>query len=487
MKRKIVLYSGILLLFLAALLLSYFRVLDNYELQTFDIRFRLRPRQPVDQNIAIIEIGDDTIDKLGKWPISRKYHATLVKALTKAGAKAIIFDVFFSEESNVEADIALEEAFKKSGRVYLPHVFDLGEIGRRVVPVANRLQEEVLRRFEDDVKGIGFINIIPDIDGKFRRVPPFILFRDNLFPHVSFLVAADYLGIKREDIRFVPQEYVNLGKKIKIPLDLNSSIIVNFPGLWVKTFRHYSFVDIVDSYMRGEFPHILGERPSVDLRSLKGAVCFVGVTATATPDAHPNSLEPLYPGVGVHASLFNSILANKFINRAGRSFNIAILIFLGLGTYLISKRTRTIIGIFLLLIFISLYVGAAFLVFMLYGFWVDVFYPVTCMFFLYLGLTFTKYITESYKRELLEKELSIAKRIQESFLPKEKPKIPGIELSAKMRTARQVGGDLYDFIKIGDNMLGIMIGDVAGKGVPAALYMAKVVSEFKSTVSDRYD
>jgi adenylate cyclase len=484
MKRKILLYSGIALLFIAALLISYFRLLDNYELQTFDIRFRLRPQEPVRDDIVIIEIGDDSIDKLGKWPISRKFYAALIDALSEAGARSIVFDVFFSEESNPEADTALEEALKRSGRVYLPHVFDLGEVGQRVVPVANRLQEDILDRFEDDVKGVGFINIIPDTDGKFRRVPPFISFRGKLFPHVAFLVAADYLGIKRDSIEFVPQKYIKLGDGIKIPLDLNSSIIVNFPGLWIKTFRHYSFIDVIDSHMRGQFPAILGSRASLNLGDLKGAVCFIGVTATATPDAHPNSLEPLYPGVGVHTSLLNSILINKFIRRVGRMPNLFVLIFLGLCTFLISRRTVTLIGILLIVLFITGFIGVALLLFIFFGLWIDVFYPVGFVFLLYLGLTFLKYIAESHKRELIEKELGIAKKIQESFLPKKKPEVKGLELAAEMRTARQVGGDLYDFVEMGEEGMGIMIGDVSGKGVPAALYMAKVVSEFKSSLGE---
>src|SRR4030042_2624552 len=96
-KKRAVLYWGIALIFLITILISYLRLFDNYELETLDIRFRLRPDLPVNKDIAIIEIGDDTIDKIGKWPISRRYHAALIDALTEAGAEAIVFDVFFSE------------------------------------------------------------------------------------------------------------------------------------------------------------------------------------------------------------------------------------------------------------------------------------------------------------------------------------------------------------------------------------------------------
>ena len=118
--------------------------------------------------------------------------------------------------------------------------------------------------------------------------------------------------------------------------------------------------------------------------------------------------------------------------------------------------------------------------FALFGLWIDIFYPIIASTVLYLGLTFRKYIVEVHKREVLENELSIARDIQQSFLPKAKPRIEGVAIDAKMLAARQVGGDLYDFIDISRKKAGVMIGDVSGKGVPAALYMAKVVSEFKS-------
>jgi sigma-B regulation protein RsbU (phosphoserine phosphatase) len=80
----------------------------------------------------------------------------------------------------------------------------------------------------------------------------------------------------------------------------------------------------------------------------------------------------------------------------------------------------------------------------------------------------------------MENELGIAKKIQESFLPKSAPAVGGVEVSACMFTARQVGGDLYDFTVFDENRFGIMAGDVSGKGVPAALFMAMVVGSFRT-------
>lgn len=72
----------------------------------------------------------------------------------------------------------------------------------------------------------------------------------------------------------------------------------------------------------------------------------------------------------------------------------------------------------------------------------------------------------------LQKELQIAQRIQHGLFPEEYPKGPGWEASAHFRPAREIGGDLYDFYDLGQGFLGLAVGDVSGKGVPAALYGA---------------
>lgn len=75
----------------------------------------------------------------------------------------------------------------------------------------------------------------------------------------------------------------------------------------------------------------------------------------------------------------------------------------------------------------------------------------------------------------LEQELNVAARIQQSIVPREFPAFPhrdDFTLFAEMIPARAVGGDLYDFFLVDENHLGFVIGDVAGKGVPAAIYMA---------------
>jgi serine phosphatase RsbU (regulator of sigma subunit) len=81
---------------------------------------------------------------------------------------------------------------------------------------------------------------------------------------------------------------------------------------------------------------------------------------------------------------------------------------------------------------------------------------------------------QSAARARLEREMEVARDIQMELLPKTFPNIPGLDVFAFSVPARQVGGDCYDIIDLGDGHLAITIGDVAGKGTPAAILMANV-------------
>ena len=77
------------------------------------------------------------------------------------------------------------------------------------------------------------------------------------------------------------------------------------------------------------------------------------------------------------------------------------------------------------------------------------------------------------EKERLERELQVAADIQLSILPDELPKVDGFNFGARILPARQVGGDLYDVFLLKDEKVGVVIGDVADKGVPSAIFMAR--------------
>ncbi len=84
------------------------------------------------------------------------------------------------------------------------------------------------------------------------------------------------------------------------------------------------------------------------------------------------------------------------------------------------------------------------------------------------------------ERERIEQELQVARLIQQTLLPKELPELPGWQVAAYYQPARAVGGDFYDFFPFEDGRLGVVIGDVTDKGIPAALVMATTRSILRS-------
>jgi serine phosphatase RsbU (regulator of sigma subunit) len=83
------------------------------------------------------------------------------------------------------------------------------------------------------------------------------------------------------------------------------------------------------------------------------------------------------------------------------------------------------------------------------------------------------------RQQILARDLELAERIQTSFLPSEAPKLRGYKFAHSYESAQQVGGDYFHYLRLADGRTGIAVGDVSGKGIPAALYMARLSSEMR--------
>lgn len=91
---------------------------------------------------------------------------------------------------------------------------------------------------------------------------------------------------------------------------------------------------------------------------------------------------------------------------------------------------------------------------------------------------------DAIQRERFDRELQLAREIQSNFMPEEMPRLDGWELDAKWKPARQVGGDYYDVFELPNGCIGLVIADVADKGMPAALFMTLVRTLLRATIRD---
>jgi phosphoserine phosphatase RsbU/P len=97
-----------------------------------------------------------------------------------------------------------------------------------------------------------------------------------------------------------------------------------------------------------------------------------------------------------------------------------------------------------------------------------------------LAMHATRVAAQLVNREKLERDLRVARQIQRSLLPANVPQVVGLDFAVHYEPAYQIGGDFYDFIWHDPSHLGLAVGDVAGKAISAALYMARLTSELRS-------
>lgn len=228
----------------------------------------------------------------------------MTRALTELGAKSVYFDILFSEASSEEDDALLEKAINRSKNTYLPFIFQdtSFDIKNALLPI---------ERFSPHLKGMGSINIYPDIDGALRKIPLLFQEKENLYPHIALKIALDYSGLKIKDVKPNYLLLTDSKNEIKIPLIEKNQMLINWTGKWKDTFKHYSYLDVLAG--------------ALNPRDFKDSVCLVAVTAIGLYDIKPTPLEPEYPGIGVIANTISNILDKNFLYLPPALINILLL------------------------------------------------------------------------------------------------------------------------------------------------------------------
>jgi serine phosphatase RsbU (regulator of sigma subunit) len=240
-------------------------------------------------------------------------------------------------------------------------------------------------------------------------------------------------------------------------------------------------------------------RGNIDAELIRGKIALVGATGLGLLDYQATPLGERVPGIEIHAQIIENIYEGSLLRRPGHFENLERLLLLGGGLILIlglpAAKPRTAA-----LIYGVVLAGLLVLGFSLY-YWkqllLDVAWPTAAATVLF-GVMLTGALAESDRqrralRRALEAEreaaaraageLEAARRIQMGMLPPPSADFygdPRFSLQALIETAKSVGGDLYDFFKLDADRLFFMVGDVAGKGLPASIFMAVSKALYKS-------
>jgi len=278
----------------------FFKRIESIALDAF-FHLRGNPSQPSD-DIVIVEITNNDIGAVGRWPWSRKLVARLNDALKAFGVQEVFYDSLFNAPTDEAGDRAFEASIKSTGNVYLPSflAYSQGDISETVKPL------ERLRKF---AKGLGFVNIAPDPDGTIRKLQLFMVGKDKIYFNVVLKIVMDRLGLRIKDIRPHELVLVNNSQEVSIPLVNKNALLLNWYGTWDQTFIRFSYKDIVEAYDDVS----QGKEPKIDLKVLKDSIVVFALTAVGLNDIKAVPIENEYSGAGVLITALSNIINRHFI------------------------------------------------------------------------------------------------------------------------------------------------------------------------------
>lgn len=392
---------------LTVILFYNLEIFERLELLTIDYRFVLRHAGNADQRIVFIDMAEDSIEAIGRWPWPRKWHAALVKALSEYKPKAIAFDVIFSEPQDDIDDSAFEEAIKQAGVVYLPLSYNLSiqnSAGMYKGEGVSNVFEPIpqLARY---IKGTGHINAISDIDGILRRACPVISYNGTATYQLGFKIGCDMLELEADDISFDPKAHKIILKKPDgetrvVPLDKHNQMIINWTNLWGKELRHFSFIDVIKSYAQIKE----GGTPLIDLNVFKDKICIIGLTALGLTDIKPIPIERAYPAVGANAMVLNSIITGNFIHITNTPVDIIIIFIISVFFTVYLFGLRPIGGIVVAFVSMAGYFLVSLLVFSVFSLLIITFYPIMAILISYGFTAIYTQVIQSVERARLFKQ-----------------------------------------------------------------------------------
>ena len=353
-----------------------------------DVFFRMRPALEMSNKIAIVEIAQDSVQKIGRWPWPRHYHAALVSILKEWGVRAIVFDAFFSEPSpDSFDDAAFSEALAQGAKNVYAGVMteDVSYLRDGAKIVSEKIWVNSVPAIQNELKGVGHVNVAPDIDGVTRRVQVNLVHGKESHRYLGVDLAED---IVREESSAPPAPY---------PLDKNGIMLVNWADQWEKSFQHFSYWDVLQSYAALKD----GKSPIIHPEDLKGKVVLIGMTAAGLTDIKGVPIQAIFPGVGVISNMMNSILTSQYVREANRSENILMLLAVALGVgiwFWNSSGVSSWAGAFLIA---GGWVVLAFFIFIKAGVFYQVFNPLLLIFVFSIFSIFIGFLRSQNEQSLL--------------------------------------------------------------------------------------
>ena len=314
---KYIIISFILFVIVQILFITNFW--NNLEHKAYDVFFMLRGVQEISDDVVIVEIGDDTFNTLNeRWPFPREYHARLIENLENSGASQIIFDIEFTERTNIDSDSKLAATIAKYDNIILS-----GKLIR--TQYNNSVREQLLSPISLLTQtGIdwGTVNISADPDGFVRRYELYQKRAKEMKLSIGTIAMARHykLDLLSENIENYPK-FFKIGSNY-IPKVTSKSALINYYGP-ARTFNTYDFADVIDD---STFITNFEKELDTDLDQyyqladkFKNKIVLIGLTSVEFHDTHHTPFfsenNQLMPGVEIHANFIETVLRSDYLTR----------------------------------------------------------------------------------------------------------------------------------------------------------------------------
>ncbi len=395
--------------------------------QSFDFFQRAKPREYAKFPVTIVDIDEESLDKVGQWPWPRNKLGELVTRLAQGGAIVVGFDIIFGEADrlspdNIAADNPGLPADVRQSLAQLPsneNVFAAAMRSARVVvgQTSVRSIEEAaqapiyvetpsamlgddptpyLERFPDLVQnlevleraasGHGVFSLRPDPDGIYRRVPLVMVVRDKM----RLALSAEILRIATGGQAFATRtdeagvSSIVVGG-VNVPTDRNGKV---WPYFTVSDpARYVSAGSVLDG--------------SADPASIAGHMILVGTSAVGLEDYRATPLVAAMPGVEIHAQVIENVLSQQFLTRPNYAIGMELIFVavVGLLIVFLVPMTGAVLSFGLAAVLMAAFAGGSFYAFSEHRLLIDATYPVGATLALFIVMATANYIREERQRQ----------------------------------------------------------------------------------------
>ena len=470
-----------------------------------------------DSDVVIIDIDENSLGKFGQFPWNRKVFADILDKINESNPKAIGFDIFFTEKDKqspdeiiksyglVPSDMAELQNLKSPDEIFSEKLKQsksiIAVLGSNV-PSHSNYDRKAKARFlskggdpkkftysypysigslevlEKDVKGLGSISFLDQLDGIIRSLPLVVQFDKKIYPTMGLEMVR--VGSKQKNI-YVELNEVGIQRISARPYKINSD-----PNgiIWIKYKKsdknqYISAGDVYDGKFQSDF--------------FTDKYVLIGASAQGLFDLVKTPLGITIPGVEVHANVIENILDQSYLIRNPNTYIFELLfsIIVALITFILSQRVKPKLSLSIFFGNILAIIVIGFYIYKFRSELVDMSYPIFIVTVTFLTGLYFRFIEENkialdnlQKEAKLLKERELAAGVQKSLFPD----ISKFEnfIFAKNVPARDVSGDYFDVVRATPEEYFFTLADVSGKGVKAGMYMAKASSIFRTLTNLKF-